>query len=281
MAALLHAAARVAGRQPAAAARRPAGRRPLATAVIRRHDSPSHAARPQPLGSLRPVFENQPGPTPGGLARPARRLATFAERPLGKLVDESLDDDELKRAFDGLADGAAGIPTGDFASTLARAYGFGAGPLSYAMRLRMLWTARGIDENHDGVIEWDEFRRAVRGAEAEALEDAFFSPDALSFLGIAKFDDAALREGFDAVDEDGDGRLCRAELKNLFLRTCPKIGQRGAAFDVMVDNIMDELDADGNDAVSWTEFKSAFAVYYLTYLDRASLMDGSASARHA
>ena len=155
------------------------------------------------------------------------------------------------------------------------------GPLSYAMRLRMLWTARGIDENHDGVIEWDEFRRAVRGAEAEALEDAFFSPDALSFLGIAKFDDAKLREGFDAVDEDGDGRLCRAELKNLFLRTCPKIGQRGAAFDVMVDNIMDELDADGNDAVSWTEFKSAFAVYYLTYLDRASLMDGSASARHA
>ena len=83
------------------------------------------------------------------------------------------------------------------------------------------------------------------------------------------------------LDEDGDGRLCRAELKNLFLRTCPKIGQRGAAFDVMVDNIMDELDADGNDAVSWTEFKSAFAVYYLTYLDRASLMDGSASARHA
>ena len=199
MAALLHAAARVAGRQPAAAARRPAGRRPLATAVVRRqtcapaarHDAPSHA----------------------------RRLATFAERPLGKLVDESLDDDELKRA--------------------------------------------------------------VRGAEAEALEDAFFSPDALSFLGIATFDDAALREGFDAVDEDGDGRLCRAELKNLFLRTCPKIGQRGAAFDVMVDNIMDELDADGNDAVSWTEFKSAFAVYYLTYLDRASLMDGSASARHA
>ena len=62
----------------------------------------------------------------------------------------------------------------------------------------------------------------VRVRELRAREDG------LARLDVVR-DDAALREGFDAVDEDGDGRLCRAELKNLFLRTCPKIGQRGAA----------------------------------------------------
>ena len=201
--------------------------------------------------------------------RPARRHLA-----LSKLVDQGLDDEALKGAFAELSGGKDGIPNSELSTKLAGAYGFGArDPRSFVTKLKMMWLVRDLDGNSDNVISWDEFRSGVRAAEASALESAFFSPEALEILGIGSFEDSALRAAFDAVDVDRSGELDRDELAKLFLSVCPSLGA-SPAFQEMIDRVVEGLDADGNKAVSWEEFKSCFAVYQLTYMHRAALTGG-------
>ena len=81
----------------------------------------------------------------------------------------------------------------------------------------------GRDLNNDGVIQWEEFRTAVRQTEASILEEDFFSAEALKVLGVDSFSDDALRKAFDAADTDRSGALDAAELSRLLVSTCPAL----------------------------------------------------------
>ena len=126
----------------------------------------------------------------------------------------------------------------------------------------MLWTAKRMDLNNDGVIQWEEFRTAVRQTEASILEEDFFSAEALKVLGVDSFSDDALRKAFDAADTDRSGALDAAELSRLLVSTCPALAG-SAELDAMLVRVLERLDANGDAAVSFDEFKAAFALYQL------------------
>ena len=106
----------------------------------------------------------------------SRHLFGFVQSALGSLVGSpGKDDDSLKNVFMDLADGAESIPTSDLASKLAKAYGYddeavtgsgvgvayGTDPLSYAVKLHMLWAVRKMDVNADELISWGEVSRGT------------------------------------------------------------------------------------------------------------------------
>ena len=204
---------------------------------------------------------------------------------ISKIVGKTgMDDESLRKIFDDIAAGADTISTDSLATKLTKAYGFdaesvsaasvglahGSDPISYVVKLNMLWTVHGMDTNSDGEISWDEFKTAVRAAEAESLESTFFSQDALSLLGVETFDDAALKAAFDAADTDASGALDAEEIKTIFLKANPALAS-SAAFSEMVERVVERLDEDGNKSVEWEEFKSAFLVYQMSLMQKAAL----------
>ena len=213
-----------------------------------------------PLSTLRPA---------------ALRFSSIApEKMVEKFGLAGMSDEELWKVFDGLASPSlGGIPTDSLASTMARAYGFdssrptaasgglghGAEPVSKIFECMMLWTVQSIDTNKDSVVSWDEFRVAVRQAEAKLTESRFFSEDALKYLKIASFDDDALKSAFDQMDANSDGVLDSSEIEALFAMVHPEAAA-SPEFQAMVARVVTRLDSDGNKAISWGEFKSAFAL---------------------
>lgn len=191
-----------------------------------------------------------------------------------KLGLAGMSDDELWKVFDGLqSPSLGGVPTQTFASTMARAYGFdssstatstgglahGVDPASKLFELMMLWTVMTIDTNSDRIVDWEEFRSAVRQAEAKLQESRFFGEDALKILGIDSFDDAALKRAFDEADTNHNGELDSTEIAALFSKAHPKAAD-SPEFAAMVGRVVARMDSDGDRAISWGEFKSAFAL---------------------
>jgi len=214
------------------------------------------------------------------LAVPAARTlcsANMSRETLEKLGVTGLDDDALRRVFDNLATpSAGGIPTKTLASTISKAYGYGSGdttasagglaygkdPVSSIFELVMLWTVQSMDSNSDKVISWDEFRASVRQSEANFTQAQFFSEDALKVLGIDSFDDDALKKAFDEADANQNGELDCSEVSVLFQKVLPQASD-SPEFREMVERVMLKVDSNGDKAISWSEFKSAFALYQL------------------
>ena len=240
----------------------------------------ARVARPAALlarPTLAPVLSR---PTLAPVHRP---FFGFVQSALSQLIGGAgKDDDQLKKVFDEITGGADSISTSDFASKMAKAHGFdadkviesahgvGVDPLSMAVKLQMLWAVSSMDTDGDSLISYAEFAHAVKEAEAEALEAAFFSEEALKLLGIESFDDAALKAAFDKADTDGSGELDSAELKAVFLEANGALAD-SAAFADMLSRVLAKLDTDGSRSVSWDEFKASFLVYQLSVLERAAL----------
>ena len=131
-----------------------------------------------------------------------------------------------------------------------------------AFRLLMRWTASRVDTNHDGVISFEEFHTAVRETEASLVESSFFSQEALGVLGIASFSDQDLKAAFAAADADGSGELDKDELQQLLLKANPALAG-SAELEAMLARVIERLDEDKNERVSYEEFKAAWALYQL------------------
>ena len=67
--------------------------------------------------------------------------------------------------------------------------------------------------------------------------------------GRRRFTDEELRAVFDSIDTSGDGEICVAELQVAIRTVDPK------ADDKTVERMLSFADADGDDTVSFAEFK--------------------------
>eukprot|EP01052_Picozoa_sp_SAG31_P048264 SAG31_NODE_10022_length_1194_cov_1.296804_1_plen_198_part_00 len=139
---------------------------------------------------------------------------------------------------------------------------YGTDPGASVLQLLMRWTAKHVDTNQDGAVSYDEFRTAVRKAEAELVESTFFSEEALGVLGIDSFSDEALEAAFAAADLDGSGELNKEEVQQLLLKVNPAL-TGSDELKAMVGRVMKRLDTDNNERVSYQEFKAAWALCQL------------------
>jgi Ca2+-binding EF-hand superfamily protein len=76
---------------------------------------------------------------------------------------------------------------------------------------------------------------------------------------MANISEADLKEVFDAYDADKSGEISATELLNVCIKLRERIG--GSEEDAKADAgfILGETDKNGDDKISWDEFKTAMA----------------------
>jgi calmodulin len=91
-----------------------------------------------------------------------------------------------------------------------------------------------VDENGDGVIDFDEFVTLMRLRMGESGDD----------------NEQKLRDVFDVFDADGSGGIDRNEMRLLMKKLAQTLTEEE------ISAIMEEVDADGDGEISFEEFKA-------------------------
>jgi calmodulin len=91
-----------------------------------------------------------------------------------------------------------------------------------------------VDENQDGVVDFDEFITLMRLRMGDSGEDA----------------EQNLRDVFDIFDADGSGFIDRKEMGSLMKKLAQSLSEEE------ITAVMEEVDIDGDGEVSFEEFKN-------------------------
>jgi calmodulin len=91
-----------------------------------------------------------------------------------------------------------------------------------------------VDENKDGVVDFDEFITLMRLRMGDSGEDA----------------EQNLKDVFDIFDADGSGFIDRKEMGSLMKKLAQSLSEEE------ITAIMEEVDIDGDGEVSFEEFKN-------------------------
>jgi calmodulin len=164
---------------------------------------------------------------PGLEKKPAPKASKQEQSALSRDFDEN-EMVEFRAAFNMFdIDGGGTIETHELKEVLTA---LGESPTDDDIREMIIL----VDENKDGVVDFDEFITLMRLRMGESADDA----------------EQNLRDVFDIFDADGSGLIDRHEMASLMKKLAQGLSEEE------ITAIMEEVDVDGDGEVSYEEFKN-------------------------